>query len=90
LFYVVSYDIKDDIKRTNVAKILLDFGTRVQRSVFECRLDEKLLERLIRRLERIITDEDSLRIYALCARCEGIIKIIGKGEITKDEDIYIL
>jgi len=90
LFYVVSYDIKDDMKRIKVAKILLDFGTRVQRSVFECRLDEKLLDRLIRRLERIITDEDSLRIYSLCARCEGTIKIMGKGEITKDEEIYIL
>lgn len=43
MFYLVSYDIPETRRRTKLAKILEDFGDRVQYSVFECILDEKLL-----------------------------------------------
>ncbi len=91
MFYIVSYDIPDDRKRTMVAKTMLDFGTRVQCSVFECIIEEdKLLETMIARLNRLVSDEDSVRIYALCAKCEKVIKVLGDGEITKDEKVFIL
>jgi CRISPR-associated protein Cas2 len=90
MFYVVSYDIPDDRKRDRVSKTLLDFGTRVQYSVFECILDNKLLEKMTAKLSRIISDEDSVRIYALCAKCEGVARVLGKGEVTKDENVFIL
>jgi CRISPR-associated protein Cas2 len=90
MFYVVSYDIPDDRKRDRVSKTLLDFGTRVQYSVFECILDNKLLEKMTAKLSRIISDEDSVRIYALCAKCEGVAKVLGKGEVTKDGNVFIL
>lgn len=35
-------------------------------------------------------EEDSVRIYSLCAGCERAIAIIGQGEVTKNEDVYIL
>ena len=90
MFYIVSYDIPDDKKRNRLAKTLLDFGTRVQYSVFECNMDDKLLEKMTKRIEKIISDEDSVRIYALCAKCKGVVKILGRGNLTKDEDVYIL
>lgn len=90
MFYVVSYDIPDDRKRDRVSKTLLDFGSRVQYSVFECILDNKLLEKMTAKLSMIISDEDSLRIYALCAKCEGVAKVLGKGEVTKDKNVFIL
>ncbi|MEW6376162.1 MAG: CRISPR-associated endonuclease Cas2, partial [Thermodesulfobacteriota bacterium] len=43
MFYVVSYDIPDDQRRIKIAKILEDFGDRVQYSVFECLLEQDLL-----------------------------------------------
>jgi CRISPR-associated protein Cas2 len=91
MFYVVSYDIPDDPRRTKVAKILDDFGDRVQYSVFECLLDKDLLEKMIDRLEKVVKlDEDSVRVYALCGNCEKVIKVIGQGEVTKEEKYYIL
>lgn len=90
MFYIVSYDIQDDRRRTRTAKTLLDFGTRVQYSVFECIMDDTLLEKLVVRLREIADDEDSIRIYALCAKCEASVKIIGRGKITKDEDVFII
>ena len=91
MFYIVSYDISDNRKRTRVSKTMLDFGTRVQYSVFECIIgDDKLLEKMISKLSGIISDEDSVRIYALCAKCEKVVKVLGGGSITKDENVYIL
>lgn len=90
MFYVVSYDIPDDRKRDRIAKVLLDFGARVQYSVFECIMDDDAIERLTARLTELIEDEDSVRLYALCARCEDSTRIMGAGKVTKDEDVYIL
>jgi CRISPR-associated protein Cas2 len=91
VFYIVSYDIPNDRKRTRVAKTMLDFGTRVQYSVFECIINEdKLLEKMVARLGAMVSDEDSVRIYALCSKCEKVVKVLGGGKITKDENVFIL
>ena len=90
MFYIVSYDIPDDKRRNRVAKTLLDYGSRVQYSVFECIMDDKLMEKMFVRLSEVATEDDRIRIYSLCAKCESNVKIIGRGEITKDEDVYIL
>ena len=66
----VAYDIADDRRRAKVARILGDFGTRVQRSVFECRLDAAEARALEVRLRRVVRPPgDLLRIYRLCGAC---------------------
>lgn len=90
MFYVISYDIIDDKKRAKVADTLLDFGKRVQYSVFECELTDVYLENLVRKLKKIISPEDSIRIYSLCSQCSKSIRILGVGNITKDEYVVIL
>ena len=90
MFCIVSYDIPDDKKRNKVADILLDFGTRIQYSVFECIMDNNLLEKMTTRLNKLISDDDSVRIYTLCAKCEGIVRVLGKGKRTEDAQVYIL
>ena len=91
MFYLVSYDIPDDRRRTRLAKTLKDYGGRVQYSVFECLLNQELFDKMIERIETIIMEaEDSVRIYGLCANCERVIKVIGTGEVSHDEDVYIL
>ena len=45
MHYTVAYDITDDKRRNRVAKILKDFGTRIQYSVFECDTDRRALLR---------------------------------------------
>lgn len=91
MFYLVSYDIPDTKRRTKLAKTLEDFGDRVQYSVFECILDNKLLDKMVKRIHKIVKEEaDSIRIYTVCANCERIIKVIGKGKVSKDEEVYIV
>ena len=43
------------------------------------------------RIDKIVVEkEDSVRIYSLCANCEREISVIGKGEVSKNEDVYII
>ena len=92
MLYVVSYDMPDTPRRTKVAKVLMDYGTRVQYSVFECRLDERsLLDKMCRRLDRLIqVKEDNLRIYAVCASCQEVILLKGTARMLEDPDVYIV
>lgn len=90
MFYIVSYDIGDDHRRTKIARTLEDFGTRVQYSVFECLLDRALFDHMVERLKALIKEDDGIRFYSLCSACERNISILGKGHVTKDEKYYIL
>ncbi len=78
MHYTVAYDIVDDKRRNRVAKILKDFGTRIQYSVFECNTDRRALLRLQDRLrEAIDLQEDTITFYHLCGACEKQIDRIG-------------
>jgi len=92
MFYVVAYDIRDDQRRTKVAKILEDFGDRAQYSVFEMALDRsEQLEKLRYRLEGVIDPAaDGVRVYFLCQSCREKAAVLGQGQIYRDEDIYVI
>ncbi len=91
MFYLVSYDIPDDKRRTKLSKTLKDFGDRVQYSVFECILEKSLVEKMIHRIEDIIVEkEDSVRIYTMCANCDKVVRVIGIGKVSKEEEVYII
>ncbi len=71
MLVLVTYDVstaqKPGLRRLRrVARACEDFGTRVQKSVFECQLGQKewvqLRTRLLREFKE---DEDSLRFYFL-------------------------
>lgn len=91
MFYIISYDIPDDKRRQKIAKILLNFGDRVQYSVFEAILGDELFKKMFSSLTRVIrSEEDSIRIYQLCKECKKAIKILGTGEVSENKDAYIL
>ncbi|MDI6736615.1 MAG: CRISPR-associated endonuclease Cas2 [bacterium] len=91
MFHVISYDIPDDKRRLRIANTLKDFGNRVQYSVFECILDNLLLEKLVKRINKIVkSQEDSVRIYKICAGCQKNIKIIGLGKVSEDKEVYVV
>ncbi len=91
MFYLVSYDIPNDKRRTKLSKTLKDFGDRVHYSVFECIMADDLLHDMKNRIKNIINQkEDSVRIYTLCANCEKIVDIIGTGKVTQEKDVYII
>jgi CRISPR-associated protein Cas2 len=91
MLIVVSYDIEKDRTRTRLAKKLKDFGPRVQKSVFEADVGEEELQTLRVILGKVkLGEEDSIRLYQFCAACDDKITIWGVGEVTEDEDYYII
>lgn len=91
MFYAISYDIPDNKRRLKVSKTLKDYGERVHLSVFEARLEDDKLKRMKERLSRIINkEEDSVRIYSLCASCSDKIEIIGYGKVAQDPDVIVI
>lgn len=89
-FVVISYDISDDATRTKVANILLDYGTRVQYSVFEMLVDENRLDELVERLKDFPECSDSIRIYHICEGCLKKAIILGRGEFEKEVSFHIV
>ena len=63
--YAVVYDITSDAERARVDKVLKNFGFRIQKSVFECRLNKKGRDELIEKLERLKITTGFIKIYRL-------------------------
>jgi CRISPR-associated protein Cas2 len=85
MFVVICYDITDDRRRNKVGKILEGFGSRVQKSVFECDLQLKHFEKLKQKLARVLRDEDSVRYYYLCAACLAKVEVINGPPVTESQ-----
>ncbi|MCL5744117.1 MAG: CRISPR-associated endonuclease Cas2 [Acidobacteria bacterium] len=89
--YVVCYDISDDARRSRLANILLDFGSRAQESVFLAHLDEELASKMVERVRRCIEEhQDRVHIFALCDACVPKIQVLGTAELAAERDFYIL
>ena len=91
--YVVAYDIEPDRPRDRIAKVCESFGRRVQKSVFECRLEPPGLARLIARLEAELTaagGAGDVRIYRLCADCYHASQGIGRIDEGTGGDPWII
>jgi len=89
-FYLISFDISSDKRRRKVVKLLENNGFRVQKSVFECLLSDKIFLELKSKLDTEIDhNTDSIRYYNLCKMCKEEIQITGKGIYHDVEDIIV-
>lgn len=69
MWVVVTYDVSTETaegrkRLRKVAQVCKNYGQRVQRSVFECSVNQIQYERMKQRLlKQINEEEDSLRLY---------------------------
>lgn len=84
MLILVSYDVSTETKAgrkrlRRVAKVCQSYGQRVQKSVFECKVDLAQYEQLERTLlEEIDEKEDNLRLYRLTEPLDRNVKEYGK------------
>lgn len=96
MLILVSYDVSTETsdgrrRLRRVAKICLNYGQRVQKSVFECKLESMQLETLKNDLLDIINDEeDSLRIYRIIEPLEKNVMEFGKFKAVDFADTLIV
>ena len=90
-FVLVVYDISSDKRRTRLHNKLLDFGTPVQYSVFECLLDAKELARMKKATLKVIKPkEDRVRYYYLCQGCLKKVEITSGVEVLSEEETMVV
>ena len=94
---LVTYDVcvltKDGRRRLrNIAKTCVDYGMRVQNSVFECEVDPAQFTVLKNELSEIYNpEEDSLRFYFLGKKGRQKVEHIGaKSTVDPVRDTLIL
>lgn len=89
--FVIAYDIHRDKTRTKVAKILKDYGLRVQFSVFESDYTKAELEEPISKIKRMIDKKtDSIRVYQICKDCKAKSEIIGLDKCDYYPDSLVI
>lgn len=88
-FLIVSYDIPSNRRRYKVMKTMEGFGTRVQYSVFECNLKPRQVDDLRKKIMKLVTSEDSIRLYFISADDVKRIERLGDAR-TVEERIFIM
>jgi len=88
MWILVVYDVNTETapgrrRLRKIAQTCTDYGQRVQKSVFECTVNEVQFERLRRRLlEQINEKEDSLRFYRLPEGKSAIVEAHGSNNVV--------
>jgi CRISPR-associated protein Cas2 len=96
MYILITYDInvtssKGQSRLRKVAKICVNYGQRVQNSVFECKVTEAELLMMKKQLEDVIDKEtDSLRFYRLGENYNKKVQHIGAKQTYKFDDPMIV
>ncbi|SCX54616.1 CRISPR-associated endonuclease Cas2 [Nitrosospira sp. Nsp1] len=96
MLIIVTYDVSTETREgrrrlRRVAKVCEGMGQRVQKSVFECRVNLMQYEELERRLlAEIEQKEDNLRIYRLTEPVELHVKEYGNFKAVDFEGPLII
>ncbi len=89
MMVLVSYDVSTVSGRgkrrlRRIARACLDYGQRVQYSVFECLVDPEQWTRLrLRLIDEFEPKEDSLRFYFLGSNWKGHVEHVGAKAVPE-------
>ncbi len=93
---LVTYDVNTETSEGRrrlrlVAKTCVNYGQRVQNSVFECLVDPVQLAQLRKKLESIIDlEKDSLRYYFLGSNWKRRVEHVGAKESYDPEGVLMV
>lgn len=96
MLVVITYDVNTEThegrrRLRHIARQCVNYGQRVQNSVFECLLDSAQCKALQAKLCDIIDiEKDSLRFYYLGNKYESKIEHFGCKNTYRPEDAMIL
>ncbi|WP_027628056.1 CRISPR-associated endonuclease Cas2 [Ruminiclostridium cellobioparum] len=96
MLVLITYDVNTETEAgkrrlRRVAKQCVNYGQRVQNSVFECVMDAAKCREVKNKLEKIIDkDKDSLRFYYLGNNYKSKVEHIGAKESFDVEGTLII
>ncbi|MGI6365394.1 MAG: CRISPR-associated endonuclease Cas2 [Bacillota bacterium] len=88
---IIVYDIANDRRRAKVFKLLKNYATRIQFSVFEGNLTDEDIIRIKADLTKIMNSkEDGIAFFNLCNKCKKTVTRIGvTPDATGEGDIIV-
>ncbi len=96
MLVLITYDVNTETEAgrkrlRQVAKQCVNYGQRVQNSVFECVMDAAKCREVKNKLEKIIDkDKDSLRFYYLGNNYQNKVEHVGAKESYNVEGTLII
>jgi len=88
---LITYDIANARRLQRVAKVMLDYGLRVQRSIFEADVSPAQFRELRERTEAEMDfQEDGVKYFPLCKKCDYLWYVVGENLVFNDEPFQIL
>ncbi|HOV38146.1 MAG TPA: CRISPR-associated endonuclease Cas2 [Spirochaetales bacterium] len=88
---MICYDITDPKRLRKTAQILENSGLRVQKSFFQCDIDEKKKDLLVKQVVKVLNlKKDYFYIYPLCEDCSQKAIQEGTGNLIRLEAFEIL
>ena len=96
MYILITYDVdttsKEGARRLrNVARACINYGQRVQNSVFECEISEVQLCTLKKIISNIIDMKtDSVRFYYLNRNITRRVEVLGKETSYNVNDVIII
>jgi CRISPR-associated protein Cas2 len=84
MIYMVCYDVSDPKRLRRTAKVLENYGLRVQKSFFQCEMEAERMQAMRDRiLEVVDTEKDYFFVYPLCEDCSRRARTDGCGELIR-------
>jgi CRISPR-associated protein Cas2 len=91
LTWIVAYDIGDDRRRYRAAQVLLGYGSRIQYSVYECRLLATDVDVMLERVRNTVDPlADLVHAFPLCQSCSAASRTLGSRAARPAALYYIL
>ncbi|MHB1513508.1 MAG: CRISPR-associated endonuclease Cas2 [Acidiferrobacter sp.] len=96
MLILVAYDVSTETRAgrrrlRRVAKVCQNYGQRVQKSVFECKVGKTTYEILEKELlDEIDLNEDCLRLYRLSEPLEEHVKEFGRFKAADFDGLLVV
>ena len=88
---LITFDVADDRRRYRLTQVLLDYGQRVQESVFWVDCDDELGERIRKRISSVISlEEDNVWLAPVCQACARKIETYGNTRKPEVPEYFIV
>jgi CRISPR-associated protein Cas2 len=89
---IVAYDISDnDHHRAHLAALLGSYGVRIQKSVFECQVDETALAVIMESASMLLNlNRDVLHVFPQCQACFAGRRTLGQANKVLHELYWIV
>jgi CRISPR-associated endonuclease Cas2 len=70
--------------------MLLDYGDRLQFSVFEAQLSDDDLKDILDRASKYVEEGDSFRVYSICKNCLAKVWALGRTFKVDTDGVRII